>query len=147
MSSQSACNNIVPQTPLQTHHLFTPRSPQLACVALAPAVTRTLAQRPGNVVIMPTIVVSKRNAYSPVTMISTSHENPEELKKNKQRWPALEKDHMQQFRYSEVCPGLSLKCCNRIAYSQQNVCGICCVYASPGVSAGSALHMQSIRCV
>ncbi len=88
MSSQSACNNIVPQTPLQTHHLFTPRSPQLACVAMAPAVTRTLALRPGNVVAMPTIVVSKRNAYRPVTMISTSHENPEELKKNKSRWPA-----------------------------------------------------------
>lgn len=83
MSSQSACNNIVPQTPLQTHHLFTPRSPQLACVAMAPAVTRTLAPRPGNVVTMPTTVVSKRNAYRPVTMISTSHENPEELKKNK----------------------------------------------------------------
>ncbi len=28
---------------------------------------------------------------------------------------------MQQFRYSEVCPGLSLKCCNKIAYCETSV--------------------------
>lgn len=69
---QSAYNNIVPLPPTQTHPLCAPRSPRLPCVATAPAVTRTLAQRPGNRAVMPVAAVSNENAYWPVKMISES---------------------------------------------------------------------------
>lgn len=72
VSVQSAYTNIVPLPPTQTHPLCAPRSPRLPCVATAPAVTRTLAQRPGNRAVMPVAAVSNENTYWLVKMISES---------------------------------------------------------------------------
>lgn len=137
MGSQSACNNIVPQSPLQTHHLSAARSPQSACFTLAPAVTRSLAWRPGNVVTMPAIVVSKRWSR----LVLRVQKN---WRKTNNRGVRIGKKttcssfDILRFALAWKAGIGSLTHC-------ETVC--CVVYTGPRASAGSALHMQSIRCV
>lgn len=72
MSSQSACNNIAPQTPLQTHHQFTPRSPSY------PPSPWRLQTHPGRETGARGYHANhcgQWNHYRPIKMISVSFEN------------------------------------------------------------------------
>lgn len=84
VSVHSAYNNIVPLPPTQTHPLCAPRSPRLPCVATAPAVTRTLASRPGKRAVLPVAAVSNENAHWLVKMISESWGSKETEEKSTQ---------------------------------------------------------------